>query len=116
MWGDNIGALQSTASLKGKGALIAIAQEIAWRQSARRWAPMPLHQPSELNTLADALSRTEAEGPERKAFPKLLRGVSRTQAPDPDDLWTHFQMPTPRAQRKRKRPASRKPRSPPDVV
>ena len=77
---------------------------------------MPLHQPSELNTLADALSRLEAEGPERKVFPELLRGVERTQAPDPDELWTHFQMPTPRAQRKRKLPTPRKPRTPPDVV
>ena len=116
LWGDNIGALQNTASLKGRGALIAISQEIAWRQSARRWAAMPLHQPSELNTLADALSRLEAEGPERKVFPELLRGVARTQAPDPDELWSHFHMPTPRAQRKRKRPTPRRPRSPQDIV
>ena len=101
MFGDSIGALQSMTSLKGGGPCISMAQEIAWRRAARRWAPIPLHKPSELNTLADALSRTEAEGHERKVFPDALIGVTRTPDPDPDTLWTAWAFTEPRGKRKR---------------
>ena len=111
VFGDNIGALPNLSSLKGEGALIAIAQEIAWRKAARRWSPICVHKPSELNTLADALSRTEATGAERKPFPTCLAGIPRTAAPDPEVLWTTWAPAQPRRQKKRK--VSARPRKPP---
>ena len=41
--GDNVGALTLISKLKGRGDCIAVAREVAWRQAARRWRPIPTH-------------------------------------------------------------------------
>ena len=86
--GDNIGPLQNLSKLKGRGAQVQIAKEIAWRQAARWWLPVPVHLPSELNVLADALSGLAAPaGANHKDFPAELRDVPEVTAPDPEGLW-----------------------------
>ena len=81
MLGDNIGALQNLAKLKGANSNLAVAREIAWRQAAFRWKPIPIHKPAALNGLSDLLSRLEATGAEKKQFPQALAKVPRTPAP-----------------------------------
>ena len=55
--GDNIGALTHALNLKAKGTLAAIARELTWRKERLAWAFEVGHIPSELNVVADALSR-----------------------------------------------------------
>ena len=71
--GDNVGALQNALSLSGKGPLLTVAREIAWRQAAEGWHFSVGHIPTESNTVADALSRLSA--PEPASFPDALRDV-----------------------------------------
>ena len=71
--GDNVGALQNALSLSGKGPLIAVAREIAWRQAAQGWFFSVGHLPTESNTVADALSRRFAPAPAE--FPTLLTDI-----------------------------------------
>ena len=55
--GDNTGALTNALHLKGKGILAAIAREVAWRKERFGWSFAVGHVPTELNIVADALSR-----------------------------------------------------------
>lgn len=74
--GDNLGALNDGARLKGKAPLLAVGREIAWRQGARLWRPVFRHCcPAEVSERCDALSRLC--DPEAKRFPPVLAGVAR---------------------------------------
>ena len=107
--GDNLGALNDLSRLKGGGQLVAVAREISWRQAARRWAPIPVHKPAELNLLADALSRLEApDGSERKPFPPCLAHIPRTESPILEELW-HCGAPPPPKPAKAKHSLRKKP-------
>ena len=55
--GDNTGAMQNTLDLKGRGVMLAVAREIAWRRERFGWKYKVGHIPSEYNTIPDALSR-----------------------------------------------------------
>ena len=61
--GDNVSALQDALSLKGKGDMNHVAREISWRAARFRWIYDVQHLPSELNRVADALSRQFAVPP-----------------------------------------------------
>ena len=83
--GDNIAALQNALSLRGRGQMLMIAREIAWRQA--KW---PLffdchHLPKESNTTADALSRLAAVPP--STVPASLLTVPRVAAPPWNSVW-----------------------------
>ena len=84
--GDNTGALSAALNLKGKGLLSAIAREIAWRQIRHLWEFDVGHVPTELNTVADALSRLHEPHPPR--FPSsALAQAQRREAPDCSKIW-----------------------------
>ena len=83
--GDNLGALNNASRLKGKGPLLAVSRELAWRRAAWRLRPVYSHLPSELNTWADDLSRLMA--PNRHALPAGLRKVPRCAGPEVERLW-----------------------------
>jgi len=88
LMGDNTASLSSTLSLKGKSALTQITRELAWRKVRRGWRYAAGHLPSEMNTLADCLSRVTAPaGSERRSFPKELECATRRLTPDWDSLW-----------------------------
>jgi len=76
--GDNTGALQEALSLKGRGALLAVSRELAWRVARHSWLYSVAHLPSEHNSVADSLSRLW--GPEPAAKPREL-GRSRQLTP-----------------------------------
>ena len=61
--GDNTAALQNALDLKGKGLMLAVARELAWRKARHRWAFIVAHLPGEHNRTADALSRLAAPDP-----------------------------------------------------
>ena len=84
--GDNTAALSNALSLKGRGCLLAVAREIAWRQARRKWCFETGHLPSEHNVIADALSRIV--DPKGKAWPSLALSVAEAvQPPKLQDLW-----------------------------
>ena len=84
--GDNTAALSSALALKGKGVMLAVARELSWRQSRRKWAFDVAHLPSEYNVVADALSRTAA--PKGCAWPALaLATATYAVPPKLQDLW-----------------------------
>ena len=85
--GDNLAALNGALSLRGRGGLTQITKEFAWGKVRFRWRFAAGHLPSEHNVLADALSRLDAEGPERKEFPTALRHASLRELPALGDLW-----------------------------
>ena len=86
IFGDNTAALSGALSLKGKGPLLAVAREIAWRQARRKWKFETAHLPSEHNQVADALSRTA--DPKGKAWPSLALAGARAVTPMKlRDLW-----------------------------
>ena len=69
--------------------MVAVANEIAWRQAARRWEPIPVHKPSELSGLADALSRLSVpiRGQSGNPSRQLCNMLHKTQRPIPEALW-----------------------------
>jgi hypothetical protein len=84
--GDNTAALSDALNLTGKGYMIALAKEIAWRQVRANWQFRVGHLPSEHNLIADALSRIVAPG--QVALPgQALRGAIRRDAPDAMSFW-----------------------------
>ena len=84
--GDNVGALTSALSLKGRGSMLAVARELSWRQARRRWAFEVGHLPSEHNSVADALSRVA--DPAGKAWPSwALTAAEQRKCPNISDLW-----------------------------
>ena len=84
--GDNTGALQLALSLKGRGRLLAISREIAWRRARRRWQFEVGHLPSEHNSVADALSR--ANDPDGVPWPAhALSRATYSKPPRLADIW-----------------------------
>ena len=84
--GDNVGALASALSLRGRGALLAVARELSWRQARRRWSFEVGHLPSEYNNVADALSRVA--DPTGKPWPSWALGAAEPRkCPKISDLW-----------------------------
>ena len=84
--GDNIGALNLALSLKGRGHLLAVSREIAWRRARRRWNFVVGHLPSENNSVADALSR--ANDPAGVPWPsEALGGADFSKPPRLADVW-----------------------------
>ena len=73
--GDNLASLQVAVNNKGKGSLNVISRELAWRKVRYAWRFATGHLPTELNKLADSLSRLSAPGPERKQLPVSLASV-----------------------------------------
>ena len=75
--GDNVGALQHAIALKGKGHMLIVAREKAWRQARVSWKFDVSHFPNECNHDADALSRISAPEPApfRSALARLYRVV-----------------------------------------
>lgn len=85
--GDNTGSLQNALALKGRGALLAIAREVSWRQARHQWSFTVGHLPSEVNTVADALSRV-ADPSGKTGWPKLaLAGAEVVSPPRLFDIW-----------------------------
>ena len=82
---DNIAALADALALRGRGDMNAVAQEIAWRKAILGWHLDAKHIPSEMNDLADALSRSVATPP--RPFPEILRQCVMRTAPPLDVMW-----------------------------
>ena len=82
---DNLSALQQTLDLKGRGPMLEIAREIAWRKAKFRWAFEAAHLPSEVNVLADKLSRLHA--PEAASVPSELKDARRVTSKRVRDFW-----------------------------
>ena len=75
--GDNIAALQDAVKFKGRGPMLTVARELAWRTA--RW-PLHLdftHLPKENNVLADALSRWG--GVPACSLPRALQAAPRCE-------------------------------------
>ena len=84
--GDNIGALSNALALKGRGILLNVARELAWRQARRGWKFSVGHLPSEFNVVADALSRWA--DPKKHVWPATaLAGARQVSAPKLKDVW-----------------------------
>jgi hypothetical protein len=84
--GDNTGALADALTLSGKGAMMAIARDISWRQVRGQWNFVVGHLPGEHNTVAYSLSR--AFDPEPAVHPRqALRGAIQTHPADPREVW-----------------------------
>ena len=82
---DNSSAMQSSISLKGKGANLQIARELAWRQAKYGWKFEVGHLPKEANLRADALSRVCAL--ERTAIPAELKQATQVPAYQVREFW-----------------------------
>ena len=83
--GDNTAALQNAIALKGRGAMLALARELAWRRARFQWQFSVGHLPSESNVVADALSRLSAPSP--ASLPKCLRTSREIAPPDVSAMW-----------------------------
>ena len=84
--GDNVGALSAALSLRGRGALQAVARELSWRKARRRWAFDVGHLPSEHNSVADALSRVA--DPSGVPWPSwALGGATAQKCPKISKIW-----------------------------
>ena len=82
---DNCSAMQSAISLKGKGASLQVAREMAWRSAQQQWQYAVAHLPKEQNQSADALSRLSA--PQPPALPDELSEAVRVQEPSVAEFW-----------------------------
>ena len=83
--GDNIAALQDAVALKGRGLMNAVARELTWRKALFGWQFNVEHIPSELNCVADALSRLYAD--ETASLPASLTTVHRVDVPELGRIW-----------------------------
>ena len=84
--GDNKGALADALRLSGKGSMMAVAREVAWRKVRGRWVFEVGHLPGEHNTVADSLSR--AFDPSPALHPaRALGNAEQVFAADPLDVW-----------------------------
>ena len=84
--GDNTGAMQNALDLKGRGVMLAVAREIAWRKERFGWMYTVGHIPSEYNTVPDALSRLHDSPP--SAFPReALCRAAPCHVPAVANLW-----------------------------
>ena len=87
--GDNTGSLQNSLDLKGKGPLLAVSRELAWRKARHTWQYDVAHLPTEHNTLPYILSRVSAPEPEPWPY-DLLQGLVQVQSPTVRSIWTLF--------------------------
>ena len=86
LFGDNVAALDLALTLRGRGALTAIARELSWRQARRQWRYRVAHLPAEHNLIADSLSRVA--DPKGVAYPSAALGAASFRAPPKlKDLW-----------------------------
>jgi len=86
--GDNIAALSGALNLKGRSKLSQITREISWRKCRFGWRFCAGHLPSELNGIADALSRLSAPlGSDKKEFPVALLSATARALPPADTWW-----------------------------
>ena len=83
--GDNTGALINALQLKGKGILAAVAREVAWRKERFGWSFAVGHVPSELNIVADALSRQHEQEP--PPFPREALSEAKARTPELAGVW-----------------------------
>ena len=82
---DNSAALQAALDLKGRGDMLTIAREVAWRQAREKWLFQVAHLPNEQNTSADALSRMSMPRP--ASLPDELTGARELAAPLVSEFW-----------------------------
>jgi len=86
--GDNTAALAGALNMKGRGPLMLITRELAWRRVRFAWKFAVGHLPSEHNHHADALSRVCApQGADKKQFPEQLLRAKRRSVPLLRDVW-----------------------------
>ena len=86
--GDNLAALQSALTLKGRGEQLLLFQALAVIRSARCLDMRVAHLPSESNTAADALSRQHGPPADRKPWPyKPTDDVEVVKPVRPTALW-----------------------------
>ena len=98
--GDNLGALNNAARLSGKGPLLAISRELAWRRAAWQWKPVYSHLPSEFNKWADDLSRLMA--PDKHEVPEGLKQVRREAGPEIERMWEAWLSEPPKTRKPRR--------------
>ena len=86
--GDNIAALQSAISLRGRGTLNDLSREISCRRVRFAWHYAVGHVPAEDNAIADALSRTAAPaGSEHRERPDGVECLPRAAPELSPDSW-----------------------------
>ena len=83
--GDNTSSLTSILQVKGRRSMARVARELAWRKARWGWRYVVGHLPTEVNTMADALSRLA--DPQPAPIPQLLQAVTRIPAPDVGSIW-----------------------------
>ena len=84
--GDNTAALTNALGMKGRGPMLAISRELAWRRARGGWVFEVGHIPAEENQVADALSRLHAEPP-KKLPEKALLNANEVPPPAVSKLW-----------------------------
>ena len=84
--GDNTGALADVLRLSGKGAMMAIAREVSWRQVRGHWKFEVAHLPGKHNTVADALSREYDPSPAAHPL-EVLKGALERNPAGPSEVW-----------------------------
>ena len=82
----NTGSLQHSLDLRGKGPLLSVSRELAWRKARANWEYDIGHIPTEHNDLPDILSRVDAPPPEPWPF-ALLTGFDRAKPPSVRSIW-----------------------------
>ena len=83
--GDNTGALGDALALKGRGPMLALARELAWRKARYGWQYSVAHLPAEHNRQADALSRLHA--PEPCRVPAAMHEGLEAIPPKLSSIW-----------------------------
>ena len=87
--GDNTGSLQDALQYKGRGALLIVARELAWRAARNGWIFAVGHLAAEHNLVPDSLSRLTAPNENKKPFPrKELDQAVSVAAPTPSQVWS----------------------------
>jgi hypothetical protein len=84
--GDNTGALADVPKLSGKGAMMAIAREVSWRQVRGHWNFEVADLPGKHNDVADALSREFDPTPARHPL-EVLKGARERTPAKPSEVW-----------------------------
>ena len=67
-------------TLSGKGPMLLIARELAWRKAAGGWALVAAHLPKEKNHTADALTRLAAPLQQRAEMPSEVQSAQRRES------------------------------------
>ena len=83
--GDNTSSLTNLVNIKGRRSMAKVARELAWRKARYGWRYVVGHLPTEVNTMADALSRLA--DPQPSPVPPVLEAVTRIPAPEVATIW-----------------------------